>query len=67
MCHQSVNINPEAYQSRVTIMSTGCKHVNTSTAYYPCQQRTSIHKYITYVILTCKHHTRGMSTETDPM
>ena len=67
MCHQSININLEAYQSRVTIMSTECKHVSMSTTLYPCQQSTSIHKYIDYVILTHQHHTREMSTETDPM
>ena len=67
MCPQSVNTNPEAYQSRVTIMSTGCKPVNMSTALYLCQQSTSIHKYFDYVILTCQHHTQDMPTETYPI
>ena len=38
-----------------------------STALYPCQQSTLIHKYFDYVILTCQHHTREMSTETYPI
>ena len=63
MCPQSVNTNPEAYQSRVTIMSTGCKPVNMSTALYPCQQSTSIHKYFGYVIVTCQHHTRDANRD----
>ena len=62
----SVNTNPDSYQSRAAIRSRKYKRVNTSAAPYLCQQRVSICKYITGVILICKHHILWMSIKITP-
>ena len=51
MYHQIVNTSLDAYLSRVSMMSPGCKPVNTLVAHYLCKCDVAIYGYLGYFLL----------------